>query len=233
MAHTPLPRSRVERTEFILDFCRGKDVLHLGCADHPYTEERLDTGSWLHGRLSNVARTCLGVDLNGAAVAWLHDHHGIDNVVQGDAEELDRLEAGPFDVIVAGELIEHLSSPGRFLASARGALRPGGKLVITTTNAFCFRRFIRIPFGVESIHPDHVYYFSHTTLRGLAGRFGFALESAYAYTIPNRRPLLPYLVERLAAVVTPNWGEGLVHVYGLAAQGATDRGVSNPCATDP
>lgn len=216
MSHFRIPRSRVDRIRFIVESCRGKDALHLGCADHPYTRERLADGTWLHRMIGDAARSCLGVDACADALGWLRDEHGIDNLAHGDAEALDELGAGPFDVVVAGELIEHLNNPGRFLTSVRTVLRPGGRLLISTTNAFCLRRFIRVPFGSESVHPDHVYYFSHTTLHGLARRFGFALEAAHAYRLPNRRPLIPYLVERLASLVTPNWGEGIVHVYRLA-----------------
>ena len=215
MNHFPLPLAQVDRVNFLVDACRGKEVLHLGCADAPYTEERLADGSWLHRQLTEVAARCLGIDADSEAVQWLRGTMKVGNVEVGDAEKLDQLEAGGFDLVVAGELIEHLNNPGRFLASARSVMKPHGRLVITTTNAFCFRRFLRVPFGVESIHPDHTYYFSHRTLQCLAERFGYRLVAAFSYRLPNRNPFLPWLVERLATVVTPNWGEGIVHVYSL------------------
>ncbi|MFQ5785437.1 MAG: class I SAM-dependent methyltransferase [Alphaproteobacteria bacterium] len=220
MSHSRIPRARVDRVDFLLDCCREREVLHLGCADHPYTRERLADGSWLHRALSEVAARCFGIDANAEVVRWLREDRGIANLAVGDAEALDALDAGRFDVVVAGEIIEHLANPGRFLETAHAVLKPEGRLVITTTNAFCLRRFLRIPFGVESVHPDHVYYFSHVTLAGLARRFGYALEAAYGYRLPNRKPFAPWLVERLATAVTPNWGEGIVHVYRQAAGAA-------------
>ena len=218
MNHFPIPRSQVDRIKFIIDFARGKSVLHLGCADYPYTLERLESGTWLHQMVSGVAASCLGVDSDEETVAWLRDTQGISNVIHGNAEKLDELDLGRFDVVLAGELIEHLNNPGMFLDSAKTVMKPEGRLLITTTKAFCFRRFIRIPFGIESIHPDHTYYFSHVTLSCLAQRFGFRLDKACSYRLPNRKPPLPYMVERLATVVTPNWGEGIVHVYSLPVQ---------------
>lgn len=213
MNHFPLTRKLVQREKFILNFCNKKNVLHLGCADWPFTESRLKDGTWLHSKLTMVADTCLGVDLDRDTVVALREKHGIGNIIEGNAEKLGDLDIGKFDIVVAGEIIEHLNNPGLFLESAKTVLKPGGKLLITTTNAYCFRRFIRIPFGKESIHPDHAYYFSHPTLETLAKRFGYSLEKKYSYRIINTKPLFPYLVELIATAITPNWGEGIIHVY--------------------
>ncbi len=220
MSHFRIPRSRVDRLRYILDACAGREVLHLGCADHPYTRERLADGSWLHGAIARVAARCVGVDAAAEALDWLRRTQGIENLIEGDVEALDRLNAGRFDLVVAGEIIEHLANPGRFLATVPAVLKPGGRLLITTVNAFCLRRTLRIPFGAESVHPDHVCYFSHATLAALARRFGFALEAAHAYRLPNRRPLVPFLAERVATLISPNWGEGIVHLYAHAPEGA-------------
>lgn len=217
MNHFKLPRSLVDREKFILEMCARKKVLHLGCADAPYTAERLQTGTWLHDKVTAVSAECLGVDMEQKSIEWLAETHGITNIVCGNAEALDSLN-DTFDVVLAGEIIEHLNNPGNFLETARRVLKPNGKLLITTTNAFCLRRFLRIPFGYESIHPDHTYYYSHATLEALAGRFGYCLQAAHAYRLPNRKPLLPYLLERLACAVTPNWAEGIVHVYTVPPQ---------------
>jgi hypothetical protein len=39
------------------------------------------------------------------------------------------------------------------------------------------------------------------------------LTESYLYRIVNKNPVVPYLVERLATIITPNWGKGIVHVY--------------------
>ena len=213
MNHFVLPSVGVDREKFIIEECTNKRVLHLGCADWPFTEGRIQDGTWLHYKLSTVARTCLGVDDHGESVVSLSNDYGINNIIVGDAERLGELDIGKFEVVVAGEIIEHLNNPGLLFESVKNVLEEDGKLLITTINAYCLRRFVRIPFGRESVHPDHVYYFSHSTLMTLATRFGFILEGAYSYKINNRKPYLPYVVERLATMITPNWGEGIVHLY--------------------
>lgn len=213
MNHFSLTRKLVDREKFILEFCSGKKILHLGCADWPFTENRLRDGTWLHSKLTAVADTCLGVDLDRDTVVALREKHGIKNIIEGNAEKLGDLDIGRFDVVVAGEIIEHLNNVGLFLESVKTVLNLGGKLLVTTTNAYCLRRFIRIPFGQESIHPDHTYYFSHPTLETLAKRFGYRLTGKYSYRITNTQPFFPYLVEAIATVITPNWGEGIIHIY--------------------
>lgn len=215
MAHFKLSKSLVDRESFVLNLCKDRNVLHLGCADFPYTEQSIASDAWLHAKVSKIAANCLGIDLNAETITRLREKNGIDNILEGNVEQLDKLNIGLFDVILAGEIIEHLNNPGLFLDTAKKVLALGGKLVITTTNAFCLRRFVRIPFGGESIHPDHTYYYSHTTLHTLTKRFGYVLEESHAYRIPNKQPLLPYLVERVATMISPNWGEGIIHIYSL------------------
>ncbi len=218
MVHFELPNSLIEREKYILEACKDHSVLHLGCADFPYTEERIASNTWLHKKVSEVAASCIGLELDNESVTRLREYYGIDNVIQGNAEQLDKLNIGLFEVIIAGEIIEHLNNPGLFLETAMSCLKPGGKLIITTINAFCFRRFIRIPFAIESVHPDHTYYYSHTTLQTLVRRFGYTLLEAHSYRIPNKQPLLPYIMERLATMVNPNLGEGIIHTYTLTRQ---------------
>lgn len=205
----------MNREEFILNSCSDMKVLHLGCADWPFTEQRMFDGTWLHEKITCVSDSCIGIDNNIDLIEHLNNEYGVENVIAGDAERLGELDVGTFDIIVAGEIIEHLNNPGLFLESSKKVLSSGGKLIITTTNAFCLRRFVRIPFGKESIHPDHTYYFSHTTLQTLVTRFGFRLLERYSYTVENKKPLFPFVIEQIASIITPNWGEGIVHVYTL------------------
>src|SRR5207253_10239263 len=44
-----------------------------------------------------------------------------------------------FDVVICGDLIEHLRDPERFLVRVRPLLRPGGRLVLTTPNVANWR----------------------------------------------------------------------------------------------
>jgi 2-polyprenyl-3-methyl-5-hydroxy-6-metoxy-1,4-benzoquinol methylase len=56
-------------------------------------------------------------------------------VLVGDVETLELpFELGSFDVVLCGDLIEHLREPEPFLARMRPLLRDDGRLVLTTPN---------------------------------------------------------------------------------------------------
>jgi SAM-dependent methyltransferase len=210
-----LPRRLVDREQFILDECRGRRVLHLGFVDHPYLAEKLSNGSWLHTRLFEVARELVGVDTAREEVEQLEHRPDVGLVLCGDAESLDQLPLPPFERVVAGELMEHLNNVGLFLESVKRLLAPGGHLIISVPNAFCLRRTIRVALGVESVHPDHVAYYSHATLAHLLMRHGYATERVAAYRLPAGTPRAAYVLDRVASLVSPNLCEGLVYSVSL------------------
>ncbi len=57
-------------------------------------------------------------------------------VMVGDAFRLP-LRSGAFDVVIVGELVEHVAEPAALLAEAARLLAPNGLLVVTTPNVQC------------------------------------------------------------------------------------------------
>ncbi|MGC1687149.1 MAG: class I SAM-dependent methyltransferase, partial [Candidatus Acidiferrales bacterium] len=100
-----------DRVNFIANLCKGRCVMHLGCAAWPLTEQQLDDGSLLHLALSKVSRRVYGIDLNEEGLAFLRER-GFKDLIRWDVEKLDDLRVEePADVIVSGEILEHLSNP--------------------------------------------------------------------------------------------------------------------------
>jgi len=66
--HAPrhsLPRAPlVFRSAFILQYCTGKRILHLGCADWPFTEQLFREGQLLHQKLEITCAAIAGVDIS-------------------------------------------------------------------------------------------------------------------------------------------------------------------------
>ncbi len=213
-----------DRAMRILELCRGKRVLHLGCADEPFTETKLDDASLLHGLLDAVAAECYGVDQSARAVALLQEH-GYRNLVLGRAEELAAqglLGDKQFEVVVAGEILEHVSDAGSFLLGLRPLLQdPSSRLVLTTPSAHCAYRFVYTMLsGRERVHPDHVGYYSPGTLHQLLSRCGYAIEELSYYS--GREYLkncglerILWLVDRIAFKFRPELGDGMVAVCRL------------------
>lgn len=86
----------------------------------------------------------VGLDLSPTALPQARDHGVVP--VRGDVLHL------PFpdevaDVVVAGEVLEHVGDPDRLVAEACRVLRPGGTLVLDTIAATWWGRFSSITVG--------------------------------------------------------------------------------------
>lgn len=168
------PRLSVHRWDFIAPYVKDKDVLDIGPAELIGTDNRHKEERALHNLIRSTAGSVVGLEKNQEQVTALQARGY--NIRHGDAESfhLDQ----QFDVVVAGELIEHLSNPGLFLDCVRDHLRPGGKLVLTTPNRFAFVRFLSL-FLRNSI-PEydkpiakHVAYYDAVCLRDLLTRHSY------------------------------------------------------------
>ena len=165
----------VQRVEHLKEVSRGKKVLHLGCTNWPYTKEAIDAKGLLHFQLMDIAGELWGFDADQEGIDFL-ESQGVKNLYQANLEQLDSvLLDEKFDVIIAGEMIEHLSNPGLFLRGIKRFMRPDTNLVITTINAYCGMRVfyygLRGQGGkAEPVHPDHVAYYSYSTIKLLLKR---------------------------------------------------------------
>ena len=156
-----------ERVQIILDICRDKDVLDVGCIDHVAIMSHNE--SWLHGKIMKVAKTCLGLDIVEQEIAKIDPKY---NIMFGDAHTVDLQRK--FDVIVAGELIEHLENPGIFLKNMFKHLKNDGCLVMTTPNPFYPKRLLDIFFtGSTYVLHEHTCWYCDVTLSQLLSRCGF------------------------------------------------------------
>ena len=214
----------VHRVEFIRQACSGKKVLHLGCTNWPYTQDSIDNKMLLHNELAKSASELYGFDFDQEGIDVL-ENAGTKNLYQADLEKLDEVDLNEsFDVIIAGEMIEHLNNPGLFLQGIQRFMTPETKLVITTINTYAAHRFaIYALFGKkgvnEPVHPDHVAYYSYKTLKLLIERSGLKLSDFKFYDIgPEHRPFNPWylnLINDIAVTISPQLSDGVIAVCGL------------------
>ena len=219
--HIPL----VQRVDYLKEMCRGKKVLHLGCTNWPYTQAVLDDGSLLHLKLQDIASELWGFDADEEGLRLLRER-GLKNLYRADLERLEALELDQqFDVILAGEMIEHLSNPGLFLRGIKRFMRSDSTLVITTINAYCgFRLFIYGLRGgggrAEPVHPDHVAYYSYATIHHLLSRENLVARRFLFYDIGNEhRPHNRFwinFINDLCVRFAPQLADGIIIETSLA-----------------
>lgn len=142
-------------------------------------------------------------DRNPHGVEYAIRHFGLRGVTgEFESVELD----GPFDVVAAFDVIEHVRDPRAFIERVSALLTPGGIAAIGTPNAHS--PLIRVATLMARVtagrwhYPlwrlfgdgaEHLHLLSETGLERMARRAGLEAIGAYGYAIPpgNLRASLP------------------------------------------
>jgi 2-polyprenyl-3-methyl-5-hydroxy-6-metoxy-1,4-benzoquinol methylase len=193
-----------DRIEFFRNLANGRRVLDIGCVNHEWST--MAHPAWLHRHIAEVAKECLGVDILEEGVAEMckagFDAIALDINEGPNAAVLARM---PFDVVTAGELIEHLPSPQALFDFAFDVLKPGGQLVLSTPNPYTLGRMRAGQLRTVWENVDHVAYLFPSGIAEMADRSGMTLTVAGTATAPpvgravvgSTRDLAKAVVKRL------------------------------------
>lgn len=89
-----------------------------------------------------------------------------------DVEEPLPFEDGSFDVVVAGEILEHLRDPRSVVAEVGRVLRPGGSFVGSVPNFFRLKNRLVMLTGRRFDHdPTHLQIFAPQDVRSMLSSF--------------------------------------------------------------
>jgi SAM-dependent methyltransferase len=152
---------------------RGKRVLDIGVVSH--SARYFDQAGWRHGRIARAASYCLGLDILAPLVEELRGR-GFNVRCVDATSDTDLGER--FEIVFAGDVIEHVDNAVALLRFSGRHLAPGGRLYVTTPNPFSrkfFRQFRRE--GVMVTNLDHVAWISPTMALELGRRAGVRLEA--------------------------------------------------------
>jgi hypothetical protein len=162
----------------------GKVVFDLGALDETAIDAKQDSGDWLHARLCGRAASVVGIDNSPRVPPEGLVTQANGRIINADIFDLSPIirQHGKPDVIVAGELIEHLPNTLELLRSMKeNALLRDVVLVFSTPNACSWHNFLIGLAGRESTHQDHLQIYSYKTLRTLFARAGINLVSLAPY----------------------------------------------------
>ena len=223
----------LEKEVAILEMARGLKVLHLGCVGFTdlADDERVQLAQQtLHYSLTQSAEV-VGVDFS-AAVVREYERLGIfRNILVGNVEALGDLSLEQtFDLIIAGDIIEHVSNPGLMLDGIKRFCRVGTRIIITTPHAFGLPNYLRFLAGRFRDGAEHVATYNMQNLTCLLARHGYVVEEMATCYQPRAKPSGMFTLGKALLRRFPVLGGSLFVVARLAGGPLGSR---HPSAPEP
>jgi len=160
----------IQRNPWLASKAAGRRVLHIGCTDYPLTRSRIENKNLLHSLLASRAQSLIGCDKDDAGLEVMRSlmpQHLFFSVDVETKNAFCAFKKNDFDFVMAPDVLEHLLNPGLFLENLH-YFSSDTLFIITVPSAFSLKRlgFLALT-GREHVHPDHVAYFSVSTLTRL------------------------------------------------------------------
>jgi 2-polyprenyl-3-methyl-5-hydroxy-6-metoxy-1,4-benzoquinol methylase len=163
----------------------GKRVLEVGCSS-----------GYLARPLRERGNTIVGVELDPQAAR--EAEQWCERVIVGDVESaVLPLEPASFDVVLCGDVVEHLRDPVTVLARQRPLLRPGGALVLSTPNIANWAMRLSLLAGRWRytdrgfLDRTHVHFFTRATLVEAVEGAGYRVRRVdFTVPVPGDRDAL-------------------------------------------
>jgi len=151
------------------------------------------------------------------------------SVVPGNLFDLDPVELGQFDLVIACEIIEHVAHPDQFLSHLKKFMAPEGRMLLTTPNGSFFRSHLQTYSDVEDTTaleqhqflPDadgHLFLITPEEMLSLAASAGLRVERLTVWGTPflsgsagfaHLAPILPMRLSYLAEACCQRLPAGL------------------------
>jgi 2-polyprenyl-3-methyl-5-hydroxy-6-metoxy-1,4-benzoquinol methylase len=173
-----------------------KRVLDVGCSSGYLARPLVERGC-----------TVIGIERDARAASSACEV--CEDVIVGDVEELELpFEHQSFDVVLCGDLVEHLREPEVFLARVQPILKRDGRLVLTTPNVANRTLRLRLMGGRWRytnrglLDRTHVHLFTRKTLVEALDNAGYrVLELDFTVPMPSPVASRRHALERIAHAV--------------------------------
>ncbi|PIT92442.1 MAG: hypothetical protein COU08_02505 [Candidatus Harrisonbacteria bacterium CG10_big_fil_rev_8_21_14_0_10_42_17] len=141
---------------FKTEIGKGKKVLDIGCRDG------------VLARYFTEGNTVVGIDVDEQALRRASRNFGIETVSMDLNGQWNEISGRTFDVIVAGEILEHLFYPEIVMQKVKNHLTDSGMVLGSVPNAFNLKNRLRYLKGQKKYtpleDPTHVNHFSRREL---------------------------------------------------------------------
>lgn len=144
------------REKIILGYVRNKDVLDIGSVG-----QAKEYSLW--NLIKGKTKSLVGIDTEQS-----HDS----SIVKGNMETYSFNKK--FDIVIAGDIIEHVDNQGLFLDNIHRHLKKGGILIITTPNAKWFTVMLKP-------NSTHTLWHDKYTLSHVLDAHGFRIKHCQYY----------------------------------------------------
>lgn len=149
-----------KRGNMLINLCKNKKVLHVGCADWPI----FNINNNLHYGLSKHIEQLDGYDINIEEISKMKKLKEFENL-----PIYSILPETKYDVILIPEVIEHVNNVEQFISQFSNLLNDHGIIYVSGPNAFCKihmerNKKIKNNEFLEIVHPDHNCWYSLYTL---------------------------------------------------------------------
>jgi 2-polyprenyl-3-methyl-5-hydroxy-6-metoxy-1,4-benzoquinol methylase len=174
------------RRAFLLErVAESERVLDVGCGEGAFSAE-----------LAAAGARAVGIDVAEQPLRRGRERHPDADLRLVPADARWPLQDASFDVVWAGEVMEHVADTAGWLSEIRRVLRPGGRLLLSTPDhgPLALLRMALWPPAFE-VHfdplADHLRFYTRRSLTRVLVSFGFeAVDVSRAGGAPAVRQLL-------------------------------------------
>ncbi len=161
--------------------------------------------------LSREGANCIGVDVNPREITGV-------KIIQADLNNGIPELGKKFDIVFAGEIIEHLFDDSRFIRESNKILKPGGLLIITVPNLVSFVNRLMVFFGITpmaaySTDFFHYHVYNRRRLKKIIKEQNFTiLKATSSYVSFNLFAKIPGIGKFFAFLgdIFPTFGNQLI-----------------------
>ncbi|MGD0952882.1 MAG: class I SAM-dependent methyltransferase [Methanotrichaceae archaeon] len=186
---------------------KGRRILDVGCG-----------GGQLIKFAHDVGWNAIGQEFSHNAVKYIHDNYKV-NALAGDLLDLN-FPRSCFDAVTMINVIEHLTTPSKYLNEINRIIRHGGILYLTTPNTVLTNRYI------ERDIPEHIYHFSIESIRKILEKANFEVMRLTTRNEQDFQIFAEMLKEYLFFTNTEHDKKTLSHLFKLSLGLLNAKGIS-------